>query len=328
MSTDTPGNRTNWLLFVALGFFWGSSYLFIKIGVDAGLTPFTLVTLRLVVGSILLGTVVLAARESLPRNPRIYVHIAILGFFAIALPFSLITIAEEHVPSALAATLTSPIPIFTIPIAALMLGERMTTAKVIGVIVGLVGVAVLMGFDPTEMGRSDVTPQVVLVGAAVSYGLGGVYARKYVHGLRPMIPAFLEVSFSMVMVGACALVFENPIPLIVSVPPAALFAVTWLGIFGSGLAYLVFFRLINHWGPTRTSLVAYTLPVWGIALGYVVLNEPIQQGIVLGTLLVIAGISFVNLPPATFASARTRIRVRLRHSPDDTVVPESVIRPR
>ena len=67
-------NRANWLVFIALGFFWGSSYLFIKIGIDAGLTPFTLVTGRLLVGSILLGTVVALSRERLPRDPRIYVE--------------------------------------------------------------------------------------------------------------------------------------------------------------------------------------------------------------------------------------------------------------
>src|SRR5215218_7974878 len=103
MTVTTTPSRNLWLLFVALGFFWGSSYLFIKIGVDAGLTPFTLVALRLLIGSVLLGIVVAVAREPLPRNPKIYVHIAILGFFAIALPFVLITIAEQQVESALAA---------------------------------------------------------------------------------------------------------------------------------------------------------------------------------------------------------------------------------
>src|SRR6476660_5701430 len=97
-----PGSsRIDLSLFALLGFFWGSSYLFIKIGVDAGLTPFTLVTGRLLVGSILLGIVVGASRERLPRDPITYLKIAILGFFGIALPFVLITIAEQHVPSSL-----------------------------------------------------------------------------------------------------------------------------------------------------------------------------------------------------------------------------------
>lgn len=309
--------KTLWLVFVALSFFWGSSYLFIKIGVDAGLEPFTLVTLRLLVGSILLGAVLYFARESLPRDLRMYLRIAILGFFGIALPFSLITIAEEHVASALAATLTAPVPLFTIPFAALMLHERITPAKIGGVIVGLLGVAVLMGFDPAEIGRADLTYQLLLVGAAISYGFGGVYARRYVTGLRPMVPAFLEVTSAMIMVALGALLFENPVGTLGNLPIEAYVAVVWLGVFGSGLAYLAFFKLIGEWGPTRTSLVAYLLPVWGIALGFVVLGEPIQSGLILGTLLVAAGIAFVSLRRASVAQLRIRRPFRKDRQPID-----------
>lgn len=316
--------RTNWLLFIALGFFWGSSYLFIKIGDDAGLTPFTLVTLRLLVGSILLGTVVAVAREKLPRDPAIYVRIAILGFFAIALPFVLITVAEQRVPSSLGATLTSPVPLFAILFAAAMLGERLTVAKVVGVVVGLVGVAILMGFDIATIGRTDLTPQLFLVAATVSYGFSGVFARKYVTGLRPMVPAFLEVTFSMLMVAVCALIFERPLALIPTLPGDAFFAVVWLGIFGSGLAYLVFFRLIADWGPTRTTLVAYLLPIWGIALGFVGLHEPIQQGLVLGTALIIVGIGVVNVDRGALVAGAGAMRSRIDRSRAQTPVPESV----
>src|SRR3954463_4847515 len=103
----TASSRSLWLVFIGLSFFWGSSYLFIKIGVDAGLTPFTLVTGRLLIGAILLGAVVAVTRQRLPRAPIMYVKIAILGFFGIALPFVLITIAEQNAPSSLAATLTA-----------------------------------------------------------------------------------------------------------------------------------------------------------------------------------------------------------------------------
>ena len=86
MATSS-GSRIDWLLFVLLGFFWGSSYLFIKIGVEAGLEPFTLVTLRLAIGFALLAAVVFAAHEPLPRDRRTYGHLAVLGFFSVALPF-------------------------------------------------------------------------------------------------------------------------------------------------------------------------------------------------------------------------------------------------
>ena len=315
--TVSPNNsaRSLWLVFIALGFFWGSSYLFIKLGVNAGLTPFTLVTLRLLVGSILLGTVLLFSRESLPRDPRVYVKIAILAFFAIALPFVLITIAEQHVVSALAATLTAPVPLFTIPFAAVMLHERITVAKVLGVIVGLIGVAVLMGFDPSQIGQTDLTFQLVLVAAAISYGFGGVFARKYVTGMRPMVPAFIEVFSAMVMVAIGSLFFENPIGQLTAMDSQAWVSILWLGVFGSGLAYIAFFRLIGAWGATRTTLVAYLLPIWGIALGFIVLSEPLQQGLILGTALIIAGIAFVNLDRQSVAAGGNRLRARRNRQP-------------
>ncbi|CAN5757437.1 DMT family transporter [soil metagenome] len=288
-------SRVDWLLFVLLGFFWGSSYLFIKIGVEAGLEPFTLVTFRLFVGFLLLAAVVAYARESLPRSVRTYGHLVGLGLFAVALPFFLITWAEQSVDSALAATLTAPVPLFVIPIAALMLhDERMTINKVIGVSVGMIGVAILVGFDVGELGRTDLTPQLALIVAALSYALSGVYARRFVHGLRPMIPALFQVFFAMLMSAAAAVAFEDPIGAATGLPVEGIVAVVWLGLLGSGMAYLLFYRLLGRWGATRISLVAYTLPVWGIALGWLVLGEQIHEGLILGTALVIGGIALVN----------------------------------
>jgi drug/metabolite transporter (DMT)-like permease len=158
---------------------------------------------------------------------------------------------------------------------------------------------------------SDLTPQLALIAAALSYAIGGVYARRFVHGLRPMIPALFQVSFAMLMSGAAALAFERPLDEVVALPVEAWLSVTWLGLIGSGMAYLLFYRLLGHWGPTRTSLVAYLLPVWGIALGWLVLREQIHSGLVLGTALVIVGIAIVNVRRASLSSVADRIGARL-----------------
>jgi drug/metabolite transporter (DMT)-like permease len=287
-------SRFDWLLFILLGFLWGSSYLFIKIGVDAGLQPFTLVSLRLLIGLALLAVVVGVARESLPRDARTYGHLVVMGFFSVALPFMLITWAEQSVDSSLAAVLTGAVPLFVIPIAALILrDERITLNKVIGILIGLVGVAIVVGFDPATLVGDELVAELALIGAAASYAAGGVYARRNVHGLRPMIPALFQVTFALGMVGIPAIALEGPVR--VDIAPEALFAVIWLGLLGSGAAYLVFFRLLGHWGATRTSLVAYLLPIWGIVLGALVLSEPIDVRLILGTALVIGGIALVNL---------------------------------
>ncbi len=286
-------SRTDWLLFILLGFFWGSSYIFIKIGVDAGLTPFTLVSMRLLFGLLILGAVVAIAREQLPRQGRMYGHLAVLGAFSVAIPFTLITWAERSVDSTIAATITSAVPLFVIGIAAFALrDEPITPNRLVGVAVGLVGVALLVGFDPAALSQGSLLAELALVGATASYAIGGVYARRMVRGLRPMIPALFQVAFAFVMVTVLAFAFERPFE--APITTETLFAVAWLGLLGSGLAYLIFFRLLGRWGATRTSMVAYLLPVFGLVLGAAVLQEAVDARLLVGTALVIGGIAVVN----------------------------------
>jgi drug/metabolite transporter (DMT)-like permease len=287
------GSRLDWLIFLALGFFWGSSYLFIKIGVDHGLQPFTLITFRLFIGLLLLATVVAAARESLPREPRMYGHLFVMGVINIAIPFSLITFAEQTVDSSLAAVINGAVPLFVIVIAALVLkGETVTLNRVVGLVVGFLGVAILVGLDVTDLGSADAVGELALIGATISYAVGNVYAKAHVHGLRPMIPALLQVFFGLVVTAALAFLTEHPLAAVPA--PEAIFAVAWLGLLGSGLAYLSYFRILQHWGATRTSMVAYLLPVVGILLGAIVLKEAVSLSTLIGTILVIGGIALVN----------------------------------
>jgi drug/metabolite transporter (DMT)-like permease len=293
--TTQRSSRIDWLLFVLLGFFWGSSYLFIKIGVEDGLPPFTLITLRLLIGFMLLATVVTIAREPLPRDPRTYGHLIVMGAVNIAIPFSLITWAELTVDSALAAILNAAVPLFVILIAAVFLrDEQITVNRLVGLIVGFIGVLILVGFDPSKVASGNLAGEIALIGSTLSYACGAVYSKRNIHGLRPMIPAIFQVGFALVMVSVLALIFERPIDVVSHITPKALLAVVWLGLLGSGLAYLVFFRILGRWGATRTSLVAYLLPVYGIVLGAFVLHEEIDARLLIGTGLVIAGVALVN----------------------------------
>lgn len=290
---DTRGSRIDWLIFLALGFFWGSSYLFIKIGVDHGLQPFTLIMFRLLIGLVLLGAVVAVAREPLPREPRMYGHLFVMGVINVAIPFSLITFAEQTVDSSLAAVINGAVPLFVIVIAALFLkGETVTVNRLVGLAIGFVGVAILVGIDITDFSSANTIGELALLGATISYAIGNVYAKAHVHGLRPMIPAVFQVFFGLLVTGVLAFALERP--LAVAWVPESLFAVVWLGLLGSGLAYLCYFRILQHWGATRTSMVAYLLPVVGIGLGALVLSEPVSASTLIGTVLVIGGIALVN----------------------------------
>jgi drug/metabolite transporter (DMT)-like permease len=310
---NSRSSTLDWFLFVLLGFLWGSSYLFIKIGVEAGFHPFTLVATRLLFGAVLLGIVVAIAREALPRSLRTYGHLFVMGILSVALPFSLITWAEQSTDSTLAAILNASVPLFVILIAAAVLvDESITTNRVFGLIVGFVGVAILVGFDPGVLAGTDALAAVALIGSSASYAAGAVYARRFVHGLRPMIPAVLQVSFALLISASLAFIFEQPI----TIPGRfdAILAAVWLGLLGSGTAYLLFFRLLGRWGATRTSLVAYLLPVFGIVLGALVLQEPVDARIIIGTGLVIGGIALVN--------ARGRLLPSWRHTAGGAAVEE------
>lgn len=311
--TGSGSNRAgvDWLIFLLLGFFWGSSYLFIKIGVEDGLTPFTLITFRLLIGFLLLLTVVLVARERIPPFGRIYGHLFVMGAINIAIPFSLITWAEQSVDSSVAAILNAAVPLFVLVIAAVFLkDERLSANRVLGLVVGFVGVAVLVGFDPSDLASGNLSGEIALIGSTISYACGAVYARRNIHGLRPMIPAIFQVGFGLLIVSVLAFAFENP--LATQFTPASLFSVIWLGLLGSGLAYLVFFRLLGRWGATRTSMVAYLLPMYGIVLGALVLNEPVDGRLVLGTALIIGGVALVN------SNLGSRLMVRRRASVEAT----------
>jgi drug/metabolite transporter (DMT)-like permease len=187
------------------------------------------------------------------------------------------------------------VPLFVLIIAAVFLrDERLTANKVIGLVVGFVGVAVLVGIDPADLSSGSLAGEIALIGSTISYACGAVYARRNIRGLRPMIPALFQVFFGLVIVSILAVIFENPLD--TTFTPASLFSVIWLGLLGSGLAYLVFFRILGRWGATRTSMVAYLLPIYGIALGAIVLNEPIDATMILGTALIIGGVALVNAP--------------------------------
>ncbi len=291
------GRRGIWALFIALGFLWGSSYLWIKIGLES-LPPMTLIAARLTVGGLFLAAVVAATRQSLPRQPRMYGHLLVMAVVNIVLPFTLIAIGEQSIDSALASILNATVPLAVIVIAPMFLpDERITLARVAGLAVGFAGVILLVAPDLVNLGDADPTGELLMIGSSLSYAVGNVYARRNVHGLAPMIPALFQVTFAAAIVIPIALLVDRPFAT-VTLEPSSIAAVLWLGLLGSGLAYIAYFTVLRAWGATRTSMVAYLLPVVGIVLGAVVLNDPVTANRIGGTVLIIAGIGLVNGGPA------------------------------
>lgn len=285
--------RGDWALLLILGLMWGTSYAFIKLGVENGLPTFTLIATRLLIGLVLLAAVVFLAREPLPRSPRIYAHLFAMSLINIVLPFFLITTAERSVDSAIAAVINGAVPLFVILLAALTFhDEPITVNRLAGLVVGYIGVIVIVSPGLASTTGSELNGELALLGSTISYAFGAVYARRTIRGLRPMIPAVFQVFFSFLVVAVLAVLTEKPFE--TQWNGNAILAILWLGVFGSGFAYLANFRLLSRIGATRTSQLAYLLPAVGIATGAIMLNEQVDPIVLAGTALVLSGIALVN----------------------------------
>ena len=285
--------RRDWVTFWTLGLIWGSSFLWIKIALD-NVGPFTLVAWRLLIGIAGLAVVVLIRRPTFPRERRIYGMLALLGLTNTALPFVLISWGEQSIDSAVASILNGTVPLFAMVFAHFALqDDRMTAARVAGLILGFLGVIMLMSGElaPGEFRAGGLGQLAVLV-AAILYAFSSVFARKNLHGLSPVVQSFVPLLVADLFIWTGAIAIETP----VLAPTNGLtwLALVWLGLLGSCVAYLLLFTLLHRVGPTRATMVTYVFPVVGLVLGIVFLQEPVTPSLLIGAAMVMAGILVVN----------------------------------
>ena len=259
--------------FIILSAIWGSSFLFIKLGLLGGMGPLTLVMLRLLLGAAAMALLAWKLGEHLPPGWRIIGVIFLVALVNNALPFSLITWGEQHIPSSLTAILNSSVPLFTVVISHFALSdERFTWSRVAGVTMGFLGVFILFAPDLLTQGLSGaVVGQLAIVLATLGYATGSVITRKYLQGVPSATLAALQLGFALLWMLPPVLLWEKPWTL----QPTALawFSVLWLGFLSTGLAYFIFFQLIKSIGATPTTLVTYVIPVFAVIFGVIFLDE-------------------------------------------------------
>jgi drug/metabolite transporter (DMT)-like permease len=257
------------------------------------------------IGVLALGVVVLLRRPALPRDRRVLGMLALLGLTNTALPFVLISWGEQTIDSAVASILNGTVPLFAMVIAhRSMADERITASRLTGLLTGFAGVVILMAGEIGPGGfRQGVGGQVAVLTAALLYAWSAVFARKNLHGLTPIVQAFLPLIVADLFIWTAAVALEAP----ALVPTTSLtwLALLWLGLLGSCVAYLLYFYLLHSVGPTRATLVTYVFPVVGLVLGVVFLQETLDLSLLLGAALVVAGILAVN-GPATVRALRQR----------------------
>ncbi len=285
-----------WSAFTLLGLVWGSSFLWIKIAVQE-IGPFTVVAFRLLFGVIGLLVVMRLQKQPLARDPKILLAFLFMGVFQTALPFTLISWGETRIDSSLASILNGTMPLFTIVIAHFWLhDEKITLPRIAGLIVGFLGVVVLVSRDFGPEGlHGNLWGQMAVLAASISYATAGTFSRKYLRGQSPLVQATMVVLIADLLMWFSAPIVESPLR--IPTLPIIWFALTWLGLLGACLAYLLYFYLINAWGATRASVVTYVFPVIGLILGIIFLREVADWRLIAGSLLVVASIVIVNLKP-------------------------------
>jgi drug/metabolite transporter (DMT)-like permease len=291
-------NLRQWAGFLSLTLIWGASFLWIKIAVqETG--PLTIVTLRLVFALVTLAGFLLAGRTRVPRSARLWGVLLLQGLMSTAIPWILITWAEKYIDSAVATVLNATVPLFTIICAHHFLhDDRMTVGRVVGLLTGFAGVAVLMqkglfaGETPEGTRNMVVLGNLAMLLSSAFYAVSNVYGRAKLRGLSPVFQSFYTMLAADAVMWIVAPTVEAPFTL----PTLGLtwLAIAWLGVLGAGLSYLIFYYLLHSIGPTRISVVTYTIPVVGVTLGVVFLGERLDWPLVVGMLLIVSGVWGVN----------------------------------
>jgi drug/metabolite transporter (DMT)-like permease len=276
---------------VLLGALWGGSFLFIRVAVPA-LGPFLLVELRVGLAAAALLLYALAAGR-VPKIRRRWRSFLILGFLNAAVPFSLISAAEIHLTASLAAILNSSTVMFTAMVAAIWMGDVLTARKLVGIVLGIVGVTVLVGWDPIPLNGVVLLSVAAMLVASLSYALGATYVKSSFSGIPPLGMAIGQLgAATALLLPSSVISFPGEVP-----SSAVIFSMLGLALLSTAAAYLIYFRLIENVGPTSTVTVTLLVPVFGLVFGVLLLDEPfgpgtlVGFGIILSSVVLITGVS-------------------------------------
>jgi len=284
-----------WVGFGVLGLIWGSSFLLIKIGVGV-FTPLQLVALRVSLAAAAMLVTLRLTGQAFPADRRSRLGLIVVGLVNTAIPFFLITWGEQSIPSGLATVLNATTPLFSLIIAHFALSdERITPLKGLGLVSGCAGIVVLASRSLGVEGLGgSLTGQLAVLAASGCYAAATVFARRTLRHLKPMVVASgALLTATCIMVPAALLV--DGLPATAGLTAGPVVAILILGLLNTYIAYLIYYWLLDRWGATRTTLVTYLMPPGGLALGASFLSEVGDARLILGALLIVAGVALVNL---------------------------------
>jgi drug/metabolite transporter (DMT)-like permease len=291
-SVSRPDLRA-WLpSYLALALIWGTSFLFIKVAVRE-LHPLWLTFGRVAAGAAVLLVVLVATRDRLPRDLRLWGHQAVVATLGVTVPFTLFGFGEQRVSSVLAGIWNAATPLVALPLAVLVFRtERMTWRRAAGLIVGFAGVLVVLGVW-RGVGGAQLTGQLMCFGAAMGYAVAIPYQKKFVAGRAE---SGVSIAATQLVIALAQLVIAAP--LLAGAPPAlgslsaeVLACVLALGALGTGLAFVLNLRVIRIAGASTSASVTYLMPVVATVVGVLILREHLVWNQPVGALVVLTGVA-------------------------------------
>jgi drug/metabolite transporter (DMT)-like permease len=286
--------REDWAILLFLSVLWGGSFFFIEIALET-VRPFTLVLIRVVLAAAMLWVFLWWRGQRLAMPPGAAVAYLVLALLNNVIPFVMFAWAQEEITGGLASILNATTPIWGVLVAHFFTAdEKATLNKVIGVLLGFAGVAVLIGTDFLGELGTGFWAQLACLAATLCYALAGVWARRFrPMGIEPTAVATGQLTAAALVMLPLVLIFEPP--WLAAAPSAqALLSLAALALFCTSLAYILYFRLLASAGATNSLLVTFLIPVTAILLGALFLGERLEARSLAGMALIAAGLAAID----------------------------------
>jgi drug/metabolite transporter (DMT)-like permease len=281
----------DWLLLVFLSVLWGATFFFIAIAVPE-IPPFTLVLARVGLAAAVLVPIVYVMGYRLPATPAAWYPFLVQSIINNVIPFTLMVYGQQRIASGLAAVLNATTPLFTLIVARLFAGEALTPSKLGGVLLGLAGVAVLIGPEALNANAASVIGMLCLLGTSLCYGISALWMRRFRH-VPPLVTSASQLTCSTVLLLPLA-AFADRFWLLPMPSTPALLAVLGLAVLATALAYIVFFRISASAGPNNVMLVTLLIPITATLLGVLVLKEALTLHQVAGAIVIASGLIVID----------------------------------